>query len=190
MAAADALKILGQSFIQRREDIVEQAINKTISWCEKKEIPLQKRRRRKKRMPGESTQDEVLTATQAIRRVMLAVTDMLVSEITTRGQRLFELDEKFSFLTRARSGGLGDEETKAAMDLVRSYPNLLSAELIQELTDLTILAPKMRGGSIGELFCSLQSDTVQMLFLMSSLPPKLFSARRYPLLPASDPFQN
>ena len=86
LAAADALKMLGQSFIQRRKDIVEQAINRATCWCERKEIPLEKRRRKMKRLPGESTQDEVLTATQAIRRVMLAVINVLVSEMTTRGQ--------------------------------------------------------------------------------------------------------
>ena len=153
LAAADALKMLEQSFIQRRDDIVEEAINRATCWCEK-EIPLQKRRRKRKRLPGESTHDEVLTATQAIRRMMLAVIDVLVSEMTTRGQRLFELHKKFAFLTSARSDGLGDVETKASVDLVRTYPNVLSAELIQELTDLTCLTPNLNHGSIGELLLS------------------------------------
>ena len=34
MTAGDALKVLGQSFTQKREEIVEQAINRATSWCE------------------------------------------------------------------------------------------------------------------------------------------------------------
>lgn len=74
---------------------------------------------------------EVLIATSTIRRGMLVAFDVLESEMTTRGQRHFELDETFAALTTARPGGLGDEETKDAMNPVRIYPNLTSAELIQ-----------------------------------------------------------
>ena len=102
-------------------------------------------------MPGESAEDSVLTTTQEIRRMMLAVIDVLVSEITTRGRRLFELGEKFAFLTRVQSGGLRDEEAKAAMDLVQSYRNLLSAELTQEVPDLASLTPNLNGGSVRDL---------------------------------------
>lgn len=49
-----------------------------------------------KRLSGESTQHEVLTATQAIRRVMLAVIDVHVSEMTTRRHRLFEHSMRIS----------------------------------------------------------------------------------------------
>lgn len=84
----------------------------------------------------------------------------------TSGQ-LFELDEKFASLTIAHSDGLGDEETKETMDLVLIYSNLMSTELILELTDLTTLAPKLNRGSIGVFFCSPQSGTVQMFSITS-----------------------
>lgn len=64
-----------------------------------------------KRVSGESTQHKVLTVTQAIRKAMLTVIDLLVS------------DEK---MTCAHSGGLGDEQTW--FELVRTACQMNSSK--------------------------------------------------------------
>lgn len=101
-------------------------------------------------MPCELADDTVLSLTQNARRIMVAVIDVVVSEVATRRERLFYIGEKFTFLTQVRSGGLGDEEAKTAMDLVQSYSELLSGELILGLDDLTSLA-NLSGESVKKL---------------------------------------
>lgn len=49
VTAADALKMLGERFIEKREGLIEDAINKATSWCERKEIPMEKRCRKKEK---------------------------------------------------------------------------------------------------------------------------------------------
>lgn len=64
MTAGDVLKKLGQNFIQKRDKVVEQAINRATSWCEGREIPVERQWQKRKIIPGESAEDTVLSATQ------------------------------------------------------------------------------------------------------------------------------
>lgn len=82
MTAGDVLKKLGQNYIQKGDEIMVQAINWATSWCEGREIPLEKWRRKRKIIAGESAKDTVLSATQNTCQIMVAVIDILVSEVT------------------------------------------------------------------------------------------------------------
>lgn len=86
-------------------------------------------------MTNESVEGTALSATQNAYQIMVVVTNILISQVATRKEWLFNVRAKFT-LTQVQSGGLGNKKVKAAMDLVSSYPGLLSAQLIQELSDL------------------------------------------------------
>lgn len=93
-----------------------------------------------KRLPGESTHDEVLTVTQGNDYSKVDTYHYRCPCERNDNPRTIDFlnTMRIFFFATPRSGGLSDEETEAATDLVRTYPNRQSAELIQKLTDLPI----------------------------------------------------
>jgi len=82
-----------------RDALVSQAIDNALMICEKLEIPIEERRvRRKKRMPGEQTQDVGLSVLEEIKRCMLQAVDRFLSEAERRFSGINELNKTFSFL--------------------------------------------------------------------------------------------
>ena len=62
--------------VNDRDALVNQSIETTIKICEKQEIPIEERRvRRKRKMPGEHTEDVGLSAVEEIKRCMLEAMD-------------------------------------------------------------------------------------------------------------------
>lgn len=68
-----ALKALLQFVVEKRESLIEEALEKTTSICERLEIQIERRVVRKKRMPGEQTTDEALNTVENLRREMFQV---------------------------------------------------------------------------------------------------------------------
>ena len=68
-----ALKALLQFVSDKRDDIVEETLQETISTCERYEIQMERRTVRRKRMPGEQATDDGLTVVQCLRREMFQV---------------------------------------------------------------------------------------------------------------------
>lgn len=68
------------------------------SLCEEWNVEIERRVRRRKRMPGELAQDAGLSAEEEIVRIMKSVHDRIQQEIKSRFTRLQELNDKFGFL--------------------------------------------------------------------------------------------
>lgn len=68
--------------------------------CAEYVININRRIRRKKKMPGEKSSYIGLSAEQLINRVMKESIDRLVNELKTRFQRLEDLDDKYGFLLK------------------------------------------------------------------------------------------
>ena len=67
--------------INERDALVKQCIERAIKFCEEQEIPIEKRRiRRKKKMPGEHAEDVDLSVIKEIKRCMLEAMDRFQSE--------------------------------------------------------------------------------------------------------------
>ena len=67
--------------INERDALVKQCIERAIKICEEQKIPIEERRiRRKKRMPGEHTEDVGLSAIEEIKRCMLEAMDRFQRE--------------------------------------------------------------------------------------------------------------
>ena len=85
--------------VNDRDALLKQSIETAIKICEKQEIPIEERRvRRKKKMPGEHSEDVDLSAVEEIKRCMLETMDRFRSEAQKRFSEIYMLNEVFGFL--------------------------------------------------------------------------------------------
>ena len=61
--------------VNDRDVLVKQSIDIVIKICEKQEIPIEERRVRKKKMPGEHAEDVGISSVEEIKRCMLEAMD-------------------------------------------------------------------------------------------------------------------
>ena len=83
--------------------LVKQSIETAIKICEKQEILIEERRlRRKKKMPGEQSEDVGFSAVEEIKRCMLEAMDRFRSEAEKRFSEICLLNKVFGFLIPTR----------------------------------------------------------------------------------------
>lgn len=88
LVACESMGNVASHIREQRSEIVERAIDTAKSVCEKLNwnTPGNKKRKEKKKMPGELAEDAVLTSEEAVRRTMYSALDQLHSEIATPQQ--------------------------------------------------------------------------------------------------------
>ncbi|XP_039302821.1 zinc finger MYM-type protein 1-like [Solenopsis invicta] len=96
--AACDLKSLKIDINNLRDEFCQDAVEYGKMKCESWDIDIERRIRRRRKMPGEVTTDVGLSASEEIMRVMKSVLDRLQQEIITRFTRLEDLNSKFGFL--------------------------------------------------------------------------------------------
>ena len=92
------LENLGTFFQEERQNLVEEAKNKAMDFCERLDIST-KRRVRRRRMPGENAADAGLSWQDEIKKEQLEILDRLHEEISRRTQQIRDINAKFGFLT-------------------------------------------------------------------------------------------
>ena len=113
-----------------------------MELCEQQEIPIhmERRRRKKKKMPGELAEDVPLAPENELGRIFKGILDKLALEIRGRGRRLFKLNETFRFLLHLWKSQEDDVLRKNCTDFSRKYDSLISArDLYQEIKDVQAL---------------------------------------------------
>ncbi|XP_026828169.1 uncharacterized protein LOC113562587 [Ooceraea biroi] len=95
--AALDLKGLRNHFYAEREALVTESLNEGFALCQKWNVEVERRQRRKKRMPDESSRDAGLTARQEMEKVMKESLDRLHVEMDERFTLLQDADSKFGF---------------------------------------------------------------------------------------------
>ena len=66
--------------------------------CNEWGVTVERRVRRRRRMPGEMARDVGLSSEEEIERIMKSILDRFQQEVTTRFTRLKHLNSKFGFL--------------------------------------------------------------------------------------------
>lgn len=92
------IKTLHQHFEENREKVCNESLQEALEKCNQWEIPSERRKRQKRRMPGETAMDANLSAKDKIIRVMKNAFNMLMAEINEITERLHDLDCRFWFL--------------------------------------------------------------------------------------------
>ena len=95
---ANRMKAFVAFLTEEREAIVKRCIDSAIQICEEQGIPVERRIRRRKRMPGEQALDAGLSFAEEIRRCILVAMDRFLMEATERFNVMQELNDIFSFL--------------------------------------------------------------------------------------------
>lgn len=124
----------------RRDDLVEKALNFGKETCEEMGIPIIKRRnyRKKKTMPGEMADDEPLSIEKEIKRSMLECLDRFSLEISTRCEAMEAISERFAILQPKNLLEVPEKELSAlVVSLAEFYNEFSPAEnLIREVLRL------------------------------------------------------
>ena len=92
------IESLQMYFARVRDDLCRDSIVKRKDRCDMWGIAVERRIRRRRRMPGEMKSDAGLTAEEEIVRIMKGALDRLQQEMTTIFTRLRDLDKKLGFL--------------------------------------------------------------------------------------------
>ena len=100
--ASDDLDGLKRIIDLKSEDIIKNAVRSALEYCEKSNVPLARVRRRKM-MPGESVEDDGLSAIEEMKRTMNEIANRLKTELSERSGRVCRLADKFSFLVKLDS---------------------------------------------------------------------------------------
>jgi hypothetical protein len=149
-AAAD-LECLIVFFHEHHHDICEHAMSYGKCKCEEWGIEIERRVRRRRRMPGELARDAGLTTEQEVSRVLNSILDRLVSEMTDRFSRLRDLNTKFGFLLDTKSlllqhevpddaGDKDGELRSQCLHFGETYSSDVNGnELLQEVFDCRLL---------------------------------------------------
>ena len=142
------LEALEQNISEIRDELCEESIRRATVQCNDWGVNIEKRVRRRKRMPGESARDVGLSAEDEIRRVMKCSLDTLQQEITSRFTRLKDLNSKFGFLldvTRLLERTDTDELSDECVDLAQFYDtDIAASELYSEILDCKMLLTTRR----------------------------------------------
>ena len=101
-AAAD-IEALQTFFCEHLDDICERAVSFGQSNCEKLDIQIERRVRRRRRLPGETARYVGLSAEQEMNRSIRSILDRLTTDMTDRFSRLKDLNCRFGFLLDTKS---------------------------------------------------------------------------------------
>ena len=93
--AATDIESLQQEFVKLRDGLSQAAVENAKTKCTSWGIEVDKRNRRRKRMPGELARDAGLSSEEEIVHVMKNAFDRLQREMSTRFSRLKDLNTKF-----------------------------------------------------------------------------------------------
>ncbi|KAJ8040114.1 hypothetical protein HOLleu_14319 [Holothuria leucospilota] len=96
------LKALRDHFNGEREVLISESVEEGLNLCQEWEVGVERRRRRKKRMPSENSRDTGLTAKEEMERIMEGTLDRLNREMDEMFQRLDDTDSNFGFLLRVQ----------------------------------------------------------------------------------------
>ena len=122
-----------------RENVVKTAETKATSFCEENGIPIEKRVRRRKRMPGENADDVGLSLQMEVRREQLQIMDTLHEEMDRRSSHMLEVNARFGFLTNMEllMDSNKDDDIGSAIDLLTAtYTDISGEELMNEVRRL------------------------------------------------------
>lgn len=108
------IKALHQHFEENREKVCNESLQEALEKCNEWEMPTERRKRQKKRMPGETAMDVDLSAKDEMMKVMKNAVDGLMAEINEKPERLHDLDCRFGFLLDVNVLIGSDEEEKVA----------------------------------------------------------------------------
>ena len=96
--ASQDVRAIQEHFTENRDCICQDSIEKAKELCDHWEIRIDRRRRRKKKMPGESGDDAGLSEEVEMVRLMKGTINSLNTEMGERLVRLRNLDNTFGFL--------------------------------------------------------------------------------------------
>ena len=141
-AAAD-IESLHINIDQTRDELCRDSVKKAKERCEVWGVAVERRIRRRRRMPGEVAEDAGLSAEEEIVRIMKSVLDRLQQEMKTRFTRLNDLNFKFGFLLDV-DRLLKNEDLKNIRQHCLDFSNFYDAdvdglELINEISDCRML---------------------------------------------------
>lgn len=141
--AALDLKGLRNYFYAEREALVTESLNEGFALCQKWNVEVEKRRRRKKMMPGENSRDAELTAGQEMEKVMKESLNRLHVEMDERFTLLQDADSKFGFLLDVNALCYGVDNSdlkKKCRSLGESYScDIDKQQLYEEILDCRML---------------------------------------------------
>lgn len=133
---------------EERENLIQESIKQAEEGSSKYGFPKTRRIRRKKRMPGEATQDAGLSIGEEFRRVRaIQILDRLGMEMKERFARLKQHVERFGFLLDLNSLLKGDHTTseykdklmKNCSDFCAFYDELSAKALYDDVMDAKII---------------------------------------------------
>jgi len=139
------LKSLIQILNLRSEEIMRNAVQQASEYCEKWDIPIA-RRKRKRMLPGQTPQQEINV-------VMVEVVNRLKTEIEDRSIRLKDLTDRFSFILNLNVIDIEHETEreklrKNCFDFASYYDKDITAiQLYDDITDFVMLR-RARGNVI------------------------------------------
>jgi hypothetical protein len=141
--AALDIESLENEFKKHRENLCRDAVETAKTKCAEWGIEVERRIRRRRRMPGELAQDSGLSAEEEIVRIMKSVLDRFQQETETRFIRLNDLNSKFGFLldvqTLLKSEDLNDLRQNC-LDFGNFYDtDVDGGELCMEICDCKML---------------------------------------------------
>lgn len=141
--AATDIESLVQEFVMLRNDLSQTAVENAKTICSTWGIEVDRRIRRRKRMPGELGRDAGLSSEEEIVRVMKNVFDRLHHEMSTRFSRLKDLNTKFGFFLDVKTL-LSDTDEDAIRRNCADFANFYDTdingnELFTEICDCRML---------------------------------------------------
>ena len=125
--------------LRQRESLVADAAAKATDICEEVGIVIERRIRRRRRMPGEEAEDAGLTLEQELRREMLACLDSLSQEIHQRFQQMSSICDRFQFLKSCellRENTSDENESAFIRKLTSAYSEINSEDPVMEVNRL------------------------------------------------------
>ncbi|XP_040262207.1 52 kDa repressor of the inhibitor of the protein kinase-like [Bufo bufo] len=141
--AALDLKALRDHFDDDREVLVSESLEEGLSLCQDWNIEVERRRRRKKQMPGENLRDVGLSAKEEMERVMKGTLVRLHREMDEKFTRLHDTDAKFGFLLDVGglcSGAYNNDLKKKCENLAEFYSSDVDGQqLYEEILDCRML---------------------------------------------------
>jgi len=96
--AAQDIQALQEFFTHNRDVICTSSLEKAKELCAIYDVQVERRLKKKKKMPGEATDDVGLTAEKEMLRVTKSMLDKIYTEMNNRFISLKELDSRFGFL--------------------------------------------------------------------------------------------
>lgn len=131
------LETLRLYIFEKRNEIVEKAIEKALKKSTENEIPIERRIRRKKKMAGEQLKDEALSLQEENKKDMLECLDRFHSEIQARSTAIRDTAGRFEVLENNNLLLARDEQLKILVSKLTSfYDEVCEQEICLEIPRL------------------------------------------------------